>query len=246
MTQPSQYRFDRIHFVPDRQFGPLDHHDGNAKRASGLQFGTGAFATGVFGDNFFNAMVAHQRCVIRRRERAARYDDRVLWQRRRRCRRVDEAQHIVVLRLHGKALEVLTTYSQQNTRGRSGQRFNGARDVRRTAPIITRLPLPWRTRQGDQRNLEGLAGGHCVTTHLRCEWVRRVHDVRDIVLTKVGLQAIDATKPADPMRDRLWSRLLHAARIGERRFDSGLRDGAGEAARFGSAAKDQEVVVHGR
>ena len=246
MTQPSQNRFDRVYFIPDRQFGPLDHHDGYAKRASGLQFGTSAVATGVFGDNFFNAMVAHQRCVIGNRERAARYDDRVLRQRRRRCRWVDEAQHIVVLRLHGEALDILTAYGQQNTRGRSGQRFNGTRDVRRTAPIITRLALPWRTRQGDQRSFGELAGGHRVTTHLRCEWVRRVHDVRDIVLAKVGLQAIDAAKSANPMRDRLRSRSLHTARIGERRFDPGLRDDASEAARFGSAAKDQEVVVHGR
>lgn len=246
MTQPLQYRLDRVNFVLRWQLGSLDHHDGNAQRARGLQFGAGATAAGIFGDNCFNTVLAHQRCVIRHRKRAARYDDRMLWQRRRCCRRVNEAQHVVVVRLHGKAFEMLPAYRQQNARGRPGQRLHGTRDVGRRMPLITRLALPRPPRQGDQRNLDGLAGRNCVVAHLGCKRMRGVDDVRDAVFAKVGLQAFDTAKAADTVCNRLRSGSLDASSIGERCTDPGLRHGARKAARFGRAAKDQEVVVHGR
>ena len=246
MTQPLQHGVDRIDFVTGGPLRARDHHDRYAEVAGRLKLGAGAAAAGILGDDCIDAVFVYQRRVAGNGERSARNDDGMAWQRWRRRRWVDKAQHVVMLRLRGKAVEVLTADREQDATRRPSQHVDGAGDVGRVAPVVTRLRLPGGARQGDEWNAGGLAGRDGVSAHLDGERMRRVDDVGYAMVVKIGLQPGDATETADPVRDRLRPWPFHAAGIRKRRVDAGFGHCTGEVARFGGATKDQEVVAHGR
>lgn len=246
MTQPLKDGVNGIDFAAGRQSRPCDHHDRKTEVAGGLQLGAGAVAAGVLGNHQFDAMIQHQSRIIRDSERAPRNDDRMARQGRRRDGRVDEAEHIVMLRLGREALEVLAANREQDATRRHRQRVDGTGDIPGAAPIVPRLRLPGRPRQGDERHTGCRACDDRMTAHLGSKRMRRVDDVGYAIVAQVCFEPGCSAKATDPMGDRLRLRALNATGIGKRRVDAALGYGAREMACLSGAAKDQEVVVHGR
>ncbi len=219
----------------------VDQDDRQGKRAGGGQFGLGARATGVLGDDDVDAVVGQQGKVTFGGEGAARDDGMGIGQGQRLGRRVDEAQKVMVLWGLGEKAKVLASDGEEDAaRGRT-KGSDGGFKVGDMGPVVLRSGNPRRAFEGDQGRSGFRTCSDGIRAHLRGERVGRVDDMGDGFGIEIGFQALDAAKAADADGQGLGDRGFGAAGVG---IDSvHLRPGqrAGHLRGFGCSAQDEDA-----
>ena len=243
MTKPMQDPGHRGESESWGRVGAIDHEDRHPKCARSGQFGIGATAAAVLGDDEVDTMVAEQGEVIFRFKRATGYDDRRTRKDRRRGW-INEAQQVVVMRGGGEQRQGLATDGEKDAGGGQGQVvyrfFNALHD----GPFVALLRLPGRTLKGGEGQGKGHTCGSSVMAHLRGEGMGGVDHMRDLVVSQIGDQAMYAAKAADPLGQGLRHGVGGATRIGKDRVDPSRGKSTGQQAGFGCAA-EQKDALHG-
>lgn len=239
MSQPVQNLIDRRKLLPGRQTGAVDHQDGHIQRPRGIQLGARARAACVLRNNQFGAVVFHQRNIVLNREGPTRDHNTRVGQKYS-FRFIDQTQQIMMLRLSREIPQMHSTYSQKHAPSGTVKRRNSCRDIRHMLPAIALLRAPSRSGQSGKRNIRSVTRGDSIGTHLCCERVRCVHNMRNRVVADVSGQPIDSSKPTHANRQWLRARIVHAPGV---RVDC-VRPPFGKAASkgvgLGRAAKKQE------
>lgn len=244
MIQPLQdLRYARC-FAPVRDRRPLHHHYRQSEGARCVQLCLGPGAPSVLRNHDVHAMPAHKRDIPAHIERAARDDHRVVRQRRRLDRRIDQPQDVMVLRLGREFGAVQSAQCQQDPLRGAGQCCDRRGHVRDGVPAIARARAPGRPGERQQRDPGLLGSLDGVAAHLRREWVRGVHEMGDVVLLQVSHQPRHAAEAADAYRDGLRLGLAHAPGIRQDRVLPSFGETAGQCAGLRGAPKEKDLA-HG-
>ncbi len=243
MTKPVHHLRNSGEAGPFGQGRAIDHDDPQAQYAGGGQFGVGPAAAGVFGDDDVNVVILQQREVVGVVERAAGDDGGGLGQQGF-ARRVDEPQKVVVLRRCGKHVQVLAADGKEDLRRDAGQGFDCILNALHGVPDVALLRLPRGAFKGGKGHGQSLTGGGGMVAHLRGKGMGGVNHMGDFVVCKIGRQAGDTAKAANPLGQGLLYGINGASGIGKDGVDLGRRQGLGQQARLGCAAQ-QKDAVHG-
>jgi len=244
MTKPGHHIGDLRKDPARRQGGPVDQDDRQAQNARGFQFGGGACATGVLGDDMADAMFAQQGKIAGQIKGATGDDGGGIGQGQGAFGRINQAQQVMVLWLGGKGRKRLFADGQKHPRRAVGQGGDRGRDVGNVGPAVTGLSLPRRALQHRQRHIRLGAGRNGIAAHLRGERVGGVNDMADAFRLEIGHQPRHPAKAADPDRQRLRHRRGGTACIGIDRFHPRAGKGAGQQAGLGGAAQKKDAC-HG-
>lgn len=239
MSQPVQNLIDRRQLVPGRQAGAVDHQDRHTQPPRSIQLGACTRTACVLRNNQFGAVVSHQRNIVFNREGPARDHNTRVGQKYS-FRFIDQTQQIMMLRPSREILQMHSTYSQKHAPSGTVKRRYSCRDIRHTLPAIALLRAPSRSGQGGKRNIRRFARSYGIGTHLCCERVRCVDDMRDGVIADVSGQPIDSSEPTHANRQRLRARIVHAPGIGVDCIHPPFGKAASKGVGLGRAAKKQE------
>ena len=243
MTKPMQDPGHRGESESWGRVGAIDHDNRHSKCARGGQFGIGATAAGVLGDDEGDTMIAQQGEVIGRFKRATGDDGR----RKRKDRRrgwINEAQQVVVMRGGGEQRQGLATDGEEDAGGGQGQVVYRFFKALHDGPFVALLRLPDRTLKGGEGQGKGHTCGSSVMAHLRGEGMGCVDHMRDLLVGQISNQALYAAKAADPLGQGLRHGVGGATRIGKDSVDPSRGKGTGQQAGFGCAA-EQKDALHG-
>jgi hypothetical protein len=244
MIDPGQRFADAVRDLRPRQGRAIDHDDGQAERARGIDLRPRALPARVFGDNQIDPLCAHQGKVARQREGAAIHDQMVMRQPRRLTRRIDEAEQIMMLRLGSEGRDMHSAERQHDTARLSAKRSHGARYVSDMGPVVACPRFPGRAGQhhvSDARLLRRLQG---MSAHGGGEGVGRVDQMRDRLLLQIGGETRNAAKAADADGHRLRPGIVRASGIAQHRAIAALGKPLCKGARLGGPAEDEDVA-HG-
>lgn len=242
MTEPAHHIGNGFNFIPYGNRGPADHHHRQTEIARGLDLRGRGIAAGVSGHHDFDAVVLQQRVVTGAVERSARHDHLGAGQWQRAARRIDQPDQILMLRMSGELVEGLSPDPEKYPARRRAERFGRRREIVDLDPVIAGLALPCRTLKRQQRHGGDGARRDRVGAHLRGERVSGVDDTRDLLRSKVMLQAIDATEAAYTPRDRRRPRIFGAAGVGQYRIDAGIvRHSFRQPVGLGGATENQDT-----
>lgn len=244
MIDPCQHIADVMDGLRLWQGWPVDHEDGQAERPRRIDLRTRACASSIFGDDQVYAVGAHQGEITLQREGAAIHGQVMTRQRGRRIWRIDEAQQIMMLRLGGEGFDMHAPERQHDAPGRPVERADSARNVRDMGPAVALPRLPFRTIEDQMSDLRLLRSRNGVGADRRGEGVGRVDQVGEPLRLQEYRQSSSAAKAAYAHRQRLRARVAGASGIAQHGALTALGKGLGEGARFGRAAKDQDVA-HG-
>lgn len=223
---------------------PVDQDDGNAALTGGQQFGVRTAAAGVLGNDQIDGVCMQKVAVARQIKRASADHDGGSWQRQRLVRTIHQPQQVVVLRLTGKAGDMLATDGQKYPPFWLVQSRYCRFDIRHMGPLIAWLRPPCRSLQGDQRDPGLRGGGNGVLAYLSGKRMRCVDQMGDAFGFNVARQPFHAAKSADAHRHRLDSGQRNASGIGQGGRDPRLSHSRSQRRRLAGAAKDQECL-HG-
>lgn len=239
MIKPVQNLIDRRQFVPGRQTGAVDYQDGHIQRPRSIQLGARTRAACVLRNNQLGAVVFHQRNIVFNREGPAR-DHYISVGQRYSFRFIDQSQQIMMLGLSREIVQMHSTHSQKHAPSGTVKRRNSCRDIRHMLPAIALLRAPGRSGQNGKRNIGSVARGDGIGTHICCEGVRCVHNMRDGVIADVFGQPVDSSEPTHANRERLRARIVHAPGIGVDCVHPPFGKAASKGVGLGRAAKKQE------
>lgn len=242
MIQPCQNVTDTGGTAARGQGGAVYQNNGQVQRAGGRELGRSPRTAGIFGHDMSDRMIAQQRRIARHIKGTTRDNGRGL--RQRDGTGIDKPQQVMMLRLAGKGLQMLSADGQKHAGGCGGQRLHSCIDIRHMGPVVTGLRLPRRALQRDQRGAGLGAGGMGIAAHLSSKGMGGIHHMGDAVIVDILHQPRHAAKAADPRGQGLRHGRIGAPRIGKDRIMSRLAKGAGKLAGFGRAA-EQEDACHG-
>ena len=245
LGHPVQNRLRRRNLSARWERRSVNHHNRQTQRPRGVDFGVCANTACIFAHHDVDGMLFEQSNVTGHIEGTARDNDTVMRQAGLLDWGIDQTQHIVVLGLGGKVLDMHTAQRQHDAPRRTAQRLNRARDVGHMGPRVPSLSRPRRARQSEQLNACLGAGVIGVPAHLCGKRVRGIHHMSDVMLAKISHKARHAAKAADALRDRLHLGAVHAARITEGRRNPGIRHCPRQSAGFGCSAQNKEMCRHG-
>ena len=244
MIDPRQHIADILHGSRLWQGWPVDHEDGQAERPCRIYLRARACASRIFGDNQVDAVRAHQSEIAVQREGAAIDQQMMVRQRGRRFGGIDEAEQIMMLWLGGEGFDMHAAERQHNAAGRAVERADSASDVRDMGPAVALPRLPFRAGEDQMGHPRLSCGGGGIGADRGGEGVGRVDEVGELFRLQISRQPLSTAKAPDAHRHRLGTRVSGASSIAQHgaftAFDKGLR----QRARFGRAAKDQDVA-HG-
>jgi len=133
------------------------HNHANAQRARSGDLAVGGAAAAVLGDHGLDAMLGHQRPVIRFTEWAATSHVSHVWQKQRRIDRVDAADQIKVLRGLVEWRKLVAAERNKDAARHCLKRAHCLTHVAYFGPSVASGRDPWRSPQHQQRDA-GLAG----------------------------------------------------------------------------------------
>lgn len=226
------------------QSGSVDHDDRNTQGAGRVDLGLSPLPARVLTDNRVDAMFPKQRRIARDLKRPARDDHPMFAQCGGLFGHIDQTQHIVVLRLHGKGVHMQAPQRQHHASGRPVERGNRAFNIGHMLPRVTLLRLPRRAGQRDQRRPGFLAGGMCIPAHLGCKRMRGINDMADVMVPNVAHQTFNTAKPAFAGRHRLRPWRGNPTGIAKDCRQATTCNKLGKRAGLGRAAKNEEVRLH--
>ena len=128
----------------------------------------------------------------------------------------------MVLRLCRKGRQVLLSDREENSRTPIREGCNGLLQCGKLGPAITRVGLPSRAFKRTQCNTRVSTGTNRIAAHLRREGVRCINHMGDVLVSQVGHQPLDATKPAHPQGQGLGHGLRRTASIGKHGVEPGI------------------------
>lgn len=241
MTDPVEHLFRTVELGAGGQFRALDHQHRQPEIACGNQLGLSAAATRVLADHKVDRMVAQKAGIVVNGKRPAIDDEGMMGQGRGLARRIDETQQIVVFRTGAESLHMHPAKGEHNPARRSGKGFDGACDLGRAGPVVSRCRLPCRTGErgmGNSRKTRSLQSMHA---HCRGERVSGVQQMRHAMFAQVCGQSGHAPKAPDARWYGLGARVLRASGIAQHGSNAMLGQQASEGARFGGAAQQQDI-----
>ncbi len=228
MTEPLHDLGHAFHPQPVGQLRPLDHDHGQSQFARGIDLGARTPSPGVPGNDPLDTSRADQLQLTREFEWSARHDYIRLAQRQLTVGSIDQSQCIDVLRFGTESADVLPPNCEKNPGARIGQSCNSRRNIGHLDPLVAGGLTPRRAFKGDQRRFGDSTGSNRVATDLDCERVRRIDDMRDVLIAEIVSQSARAAEAADTNRHRLAGGNARAAAIGIDRVTSGPRQRIGK------------------
>lgn len=244
MIEPGHNAVDRCSRGALRHRGPFDHDDRNAKLASGVDFGAGAAAAGIAGDEECDVLVAHQGKITIQGEWPTSNDDLGVRQGQIGTRFIDEAQQITVLRLGGERREMLAADSKEDGRRFIRESSDSVFEVGDSDPVVAIDGRPGGADESDQWRCGFGAGGDGILAHGIGEGVGRIDDMSDGCIVQVGGETFGAAVSPGAHRERLVDGNLSAARIGIDRVKARIGDAACECVGVTCSA-EYEDAGHG-
>lgn len=241
LVKPVHNRVGGTELQPFRQSGSIDHYDRKPQSARGVQFGDSAIPARIFAHHYVNAIVLKKRDVTRNIKRSACDGDRLMRQFQIRARLINEPQNVVMLGLRGKIFDMHAPQREHHSLGISRKRINRIGDALNAGPSVPLRFCPSWTCQCCQWDRKRVACVRRVGAHLSREWVRRVHNVGDCVVSQVSGQSVRATEATNACRQRLFFRSLHAAGVAEGRGNPRIGNRASQSARFCGSSQYQET-----
>ncbi|MDB5664299.1 MAG: hypothetical protein JWS11_842 [Cypionkella sp.] len=239
MSQPAHHLGHRGHYFPRGEGRAVDQNHRKTQCAGRDQLGLGPRTACVLGDDVADIMMEHQRLIAISVKRTPRQNNRAVGQRRR-FGRIDQAQQIVV-RLGGKACEILLADGQKNPCGTVGQGSNGSVHAGNMAPVIVVASYPRRALKREQWHASETAGLYRIAAHLGGKRVGGIDDRADVLSAQIRHQAANATEASNPRGQGLRHRAIGAASVREHRVlvlgSQSPRQNAG----LGSAAQDKNA-----
>ena len=164
------------------QVRPLDHNDGQAASTGSGEFGSRAFAAGIFAYDALDTLGLQQGQVALQGKRASIDHGGMISKRRRVGRLIHQAKHVVVLGLGGKGRQVHAANGEQYTLGRASQGANGLIDRCHTLPLVALDRSPRWPGKGNGLNAALGCGGYNVFAHLRGKGVGGIDDMGNALL----------------------------------------------------------------
>mmetsp|Transcript_29006 Transcript_29006/g.55661 ORF Transcript_29006/g.55661 Transcript_29006/m.55661 type:complete len:246 (+) Transcript_29006:2163-2900(+) len=244
MINPVHHLGHAIRLRPRGDHGTVDHDHRQVQGTRGLDFGIGPGAAGILGHHQINAVLRHQRAVIRGGERPARHQHMVIGKGRRDLGRVNEAQQIEMLRIGREVLQMHPPYGQHHAGRWSVQCAHGTGNIGHVGPIIARLSAPRCADQRDQGYARLRTGLHRIAAHLGGKRVGRIDHMSDLFCAHIRHQPLHTAKAAHPLRQwlPLWAR--HAPGKAHNAAQPHLCGSIGKGRRLKRAPEDQEVRLH--
>ncbi len=225
---------------PRRNEGALDHNDGKAKRARGLDLGNRSLASRIFRQNRFDAALAKQENIVLRCERPAcpDYDD--ARQAERCCRRVDQPDDVGMLR-RGLKLSKSEAANGAEDRARFlAERRNRRSHIRNDGPVVFRLTFPGGPFDGEERRTGDRSRGDGVSAHLGREWVGCVDEDIDLPVPQIADKPLNPAKAAASHRNGLGARSRCPSGKGESCLETAVPgEQPCERARFRGASEEK-------
>jgi hypothetical protein len=203
MIQPEDGILHRLDGRHGGQSRSAQHDDLNSKRSRRRDLAVGRVAAAVLADNEFRAMLLQQRAFFGLGEWAACHNIARIGQHERRLDRIDAAHNIPMLRGGGECRDLLPADCEKHSARSASKRADCVGDVVDLDPSVAcergprwpsqRQHIGPRSRGGFGRMVryDGSVGMGCVDQHF------------DALYGKVGGEAFDAAKSADPHRHRL-------------------------------------------
>jgi len=242
-AQPLQCLSHRARRGPVGNGRPVDQDHGAAECARRVQLGLRTQPPGVLGHHMGDPVLAQQGKVVGQCEGAAVQYHGALSSGQLETR-VDQSQQKPVPADVQKGLHVLPADGQEHPGWLGGQSGHCRGEIGHVLPVVTRLGLPGRALQCQQRQTQPGTGLHRVAAHLRGEGMGRVDHMCDALGLQVLAQAIDAAEAAHPRGQGLGHGGVGAARVGKHRIHVRGGQRLGQPARFGGAT-EQEDTLHG-
>lgn len=221
--------------------GAVDHDDRYLQGAGGVEFGAGAGAASVFRNDMGDAVIAQEGGVGGFVEGSFGDYDRRVGQGKRGFGGVDEAQEVMVLRFAGKGLQGLLADGEEDAGGVFWQGAGGGFGGRDMGPVVGACGAPRRAFEGEERGLRLRAGGYGVRAHRCREGVGGVDDVGNALGLQVAGEALGATVASGPCGQGLGDGGVGSTGIGKDGVDAEGGQSAGEKARFGGAAEEEDA-----
>ena len=244
MIDPRQHIGDVMNGLRLWQGWPVDHEDGQAERSRRVDLRARALPSGIFGDDEVDAVRAHQGKVAVQREGAAIDQQMMVRQRGRHIRRINEAQQIMMLWLCGEGFDMHAAERQHDAARRAVERADGASDVGDMGPVVALPRLPFRAGEHQMRNARITRGSGGIGADRGGEGVGRVDEVGELFRLQISRQPLSTAKAADTYRHWLGARISGASGIAQHGAFAAFGKGFRQRARFGRAAKDQDMA-HG-
>lgn len=226
MIEPGHHLVDVCRSGALRHCWALDHDHRNAALASGVDFGAGAVAAGIAGDEDSNVLVAHQGKIAVFCERPAGDDDLGVRQGQIGTRLIDEAQQITVLRPGGERREMLAADGKEDGCRFIRESSDSVFEVGDSDPVVAIDGRPGGADESDQWRCGFGAGGDGILAHGIGEGVGRIDDMSDGCIVQVGGETFGAAVSPGAHGERLVDGNLGAARIGIDRVKARIGDGA--------------------
>ena len=241
MIEPAHHFANAARDRPFRQARATNHDDGQMQQARGVQFGAGADAAGVLGDDMRDAMGLEQHDIARDFERAAAEHDFAAreWQRRLWC--INKAQQIEMLRFGSESREVLPANAEKDVGGRLRQNSDGGVDIGHGQPIVALAGCPGRALEGDEWRLRLRTSRNRVAAHPCRKRVRCVDDVCDALCRDELCEPGYTAEAADANHQGLRNRIGRPSGIRVDRIDAGRRQGMRQLARLRRAAEQKDA-----
>ncbi|GEM_PF-3754258 len=240
--KPVHCRADRGHPVAAINHGAFDQHHLDAQGPRGLQFRFGATASGVFGDDQVNAVLAQQGQIAFKAERAAIDGEVMIAKAEPRLRMIDQTQQEEMLIQWGEKIEMLATDGQKDTAAAAGQPCGGGVNIGQGLPNIPRPRRPLRPFDRQQRHIRRATGHDGVVADLLREGMGGINHLPDPLGLKVIPQPADPGKAADPDRNRLRAWRLDASGVRQDGGELGGADRCGQGACFGRSAQNEGLA----
>lgn len=242
---PAHHLVDLPENCSNGQSWPVDKNDRKSQDTGRLQLGFGPCTTRVLGNDVGDAVGLQKRQIIRHRKGPARDDRASVRQGQRAFGTIDKAQKIVVLRLSGEAGQMQLADRKKDPRRNVGQGIDGLLHPCYRPPVVVRSGDPGRAFKGAELDACLGAGFDRVATHLCCERMGGVDQMREPFGTYEIGQPLDPAKAADTGGQGLGHRLFGTARIGKDRRHPGVRHGACQMRGFGGSTEDKEARHYG-
>jgi len=241
LIQPSHNRGHVACRGADGQVRPVCHNHGQPQGARGVELRARTGAACVLGDNKGDRVFAQQALVAFLVEGSSGEEHRGVRQGQGCVRRIDQAQHIVVLWLGGKEVELLFANRQKHPCGRVRQRARQGLHIGHKRPVVTGLRYPSRTFKTDQCSARLSAGRRRVLAHAAGKGMGGVDHMGDPLCLQKRAQPRRTAKPTDPHRDRLGDRCICAARVGIEAVDTCLRQRARQLSGLGCTPQKKDA-----
>ena len=242
MIDPGQHFADSLRRGATRRGRAINHDDRQIEHARRVDLGARTFAARIFGDDEVDPLVTHQGEIARQGEGSTIHEQMMARQRRRRVRRIDEAENIMMLRLISEGRDMHAAEREHDPARLPGKRLNRAGDIGHMGPTVALSRLPCWAGQHKVSDTYPPRRLRCVGAHRGGEGMGRVNQMRHRLFLQISGQPCHAAEAADANRYRLRTRVSGASDVAQHGAIAPCRERLCERTRFSGAAQDEDVA----